>query len=41
MLGKSENQIPYVIYFISQNISHVELNYTIMEKELQIYALYY
>lgn len=32
-LGERENQIPYSIYFVSKNISPIEINYTVIEKE--------
>lgn len=34
MWGKLEDKLPYSIYFISNNISKVELNYTITENEV-------
>jgi hypothetical protein len=36
VLRQRENQMPYVIYFISKNLSPVEVNYTITEKELLV-----
>jgi hypothetical protein len=36
VLGKRENQIPYAIYFVSKNLSPVEVNYTVTEKELLV-----
>jgi hypothetical protein len=41
VLGQEENHLPYVIYFISKNMSLVELNYTVIEKEFLaiIYAI--
>eukprot|EP00253_Pinus_taeda_P023824 PITA_23824 len=33
-LGHVEENFPYAIYFVSKNLSKVELNYTITEKEL-------
>lgn len=41
ILGQHEEKKPYAIYFISKNISLVELNYTITEKEFLgvIYAI--
>ena len=32
-LGQQEGQKPYVIYFISKDMTSTELNYTVMEKE--------
>jgi hypothetical protein len=32
VLGQKENKKPYVIYFISKNITPAKLNYTIIEK---------
>jgi len=32
-LGQVDDKFPYAIYFISKNLSKVELNYTITEKE--------
>jgi hypothetical protein len=34
VLGQRENQMPYVIYFVSKNLSPTEVNYTVIEKEL-------
>jgi hypothetical protein len=36
VLGQRENQMPYVIYFVSKNLSPVEVNYTVTEKELLV-----
>jgi hypothetical protein len=36
VLGKKEDQQSYAIYFISKNLSPVELNYTIIEKEFLV-----
>ena len=33
-LGQIDEKLPYAIYFISENLSKVELNYTMTEKEL-------
>jgi hypothetical protein len=33
VLGQRENQVPYAIYFVSKNLSPVEINYTVTEKE--------
>eukprot|EP00253_Pinus_taeda_P027379 PITA_27379 len=33
-LGQEEEKLPYAIYFISENLSKVELNYIVTEKEL-------
>jgi hypothetical protein len=33
VLGKKENFLTHVIYFIRKNIAPVELNYTVTEKE--------
>ena len=33
VLGQKEEQLHYVIYFISKNLTPVELNYTVTEKE--------
>ena len=33
-LGQIDEKFPYAIYFISKNLSKVELNYTVTEKEL-------
>ena len=35
-LGQEEEKFPYSIYFISKNLSKVELNYIVTEKELPI-----
>jgi hypothetical protein len=41
ILGQQEDSKPYVIYFISKNLSPAELNYTVTEKEflVVIYAI--
>jgi hypothetical protein len=41
ILGQEENHLPYVIYFISKNMTPAELNYTVIEKEFLavIYAI--
>jgi hypothetical protein len=36
VLGQRENQMPYVIYFVSKNMSPAEFNYTVTEKELLV-----
>ena len=33
-LGQTDEKLPYAIYFISKNLSKVELKYTVIEKEL-------
>ena len=33
VLGQRENEVPYVIYFVNKNLSFVELNYIVIEKE--------
>jgi hypothetical protein len=33
VLGKKEDQRSYAIYFVSKNLSPVELNYTVTKKE--------
>eukprot|EP00253_Pinus_taeda_P033158 PITA_33158 len=33
VLGQEEDKKPYAIYYISKNLSSIELNYTIIEKE--------
>jgi len=33
VLGQEEDKKPYAIYYISKNLSPVELNYTVTEKE--------
>jgi hypothetical protein len=33
VLGQREGQIPYVIYFVSKNLSPAEANYIVIEKE--------
>jgi len=40
-LGQEENHIPYAIYFISKNMTPIELNYTVTENEFLavIYAI--
>jgi hypothetical protein len=35
-LGQEEDKKPYAIYFISNNLSPVELNYTVIEKEFLV-----
>ena len=32
-LGQVEEKLPYAIYFVSKNLSKVEMNYTVTEKE--------
>ena len=32
VLGQRENQVPYVIYFVSKNLSPTEVNYMVIEK---------
>jgi hypothetical protein len=41
VLGQEENHLPYAIYFISKNMSLVELNYTVIENKflVVIYAI--
>eukprot|EP00253_Pinus_taeda_P022346 PITA_22346 len=41
VLGQEENHLPYVIYFISKNMTPAKLNYTVTEKEFLavIYAI--
>jgi hypothetical protein len=41
ILGQEENHLPYAIYFICKNMTPVELNYTVIEKEFLavIYAI--
>ena len=41
VLGQEENSLPYAIYFISENMTPSELNYTVTEKEFLavIYAI--
>ena len=36
VLGQKENQVHYAIYFISKNLTLVELNYIVMEKEFLV-----
>jgi len=36
VLGQRENQVPYAIYFVSKNLSIVEINYTVTEKEFLV-----
>ena len=36
ILGQAENKKPYVIYFISKNLTPAELNYTVTEKEFLV-----
>ena len=36
VLGQKEGQAPYAIYFIRNNLTPVELNYTITEKEFLV-----
>jgi hypothetical protein len=36
VLGQEEDEKPYAIYFISKNLNPVELNYTVIEKELLV-----
>jgi hypothetical protein len=33
VLGKKENQVYYAIYFVSKNMTPLELNYIVKEKE--------
>ena len=35
-LGQKEGEAPYAIYFISKNLTLVELNYTVTEKEFLV-----
>ena len=35
-LGKTDEKLPYAIYFIRKNLSKAELNYTVTEKELLV-----
>jgi len=35
-LGKKENQLNYVIYFISKNLTPAELNYIVTEKQMLV-----
>ena len=41
VLGQEEDKKPYVIYYISKNLTPAELNYTVTEKEFMavIYAI--
>ena len=41
VLGQKEYQASYVIYFVSKNLTAIELNYTITEKEFLavVYAI--
>jgi hypothetical protein len=41
VLVQEENHLPYAIYFISKNMTHAKLNYTVAEKEFLavIYAI--
>jgi len=41
VLGKQEDKEPYVIYYISKNMAHAELNYTVTEREFLavVYAI--
>jgi hypothetical protein len=32
VLGQRQNQLPYVIYFVSENLRPTEVNYTVTEK---------
>ena len=41
VLGKKEGQSPYAIYFISKNLTPVELNYTVTEKIIFGSSLFY
>jgi hypothetical protein len=36
VLGQRENQMPYAIYFVPKNLSPVEVNYMVTEKELLV-----
>ena len=36
VLGLLEEKKPYAIYYISKNLTHVELNYTVTKKEFLI-----
>jgi hypothetical protein len=36
VLGQRENQMPYDIYFVSENLSLAEVNYMVTEKELRV-----
>ena len=36
VLGQKENQVQFAIYFISKNLTLVELNYIVMEKEFLV-----
>ena len=35
-MGQREDNFPYAIYFVSKNVSPVELNYTVSKKELLV-----
>jgi len=41
VLGQEDNKKPYAIYYIRKNLTPVELNYTVIEKEflVVIYAI--
>jgi hypothetical protein len=41
VMGKKENSLTHVVYFLRKNIAHVELNYTVTEKEFfaVVYAI--
>ena len=41
VLGQKEGQLPYSIYFINKNLSHVELNYTVTKKRILGSGLFY
>eukprot|EP00253_Pinus_taeda_P027631 PITA_27631 len=41
VLGQQVDKVPYAVYYVSENLVHVELNYTMTEKEflVVIYAI--
>ena len=41
VLGQKENIITHAIYFVSKNLTHVELNYTVTMKEFLAGNLFY